>query len=152
MSLTLRINGEDRNITSDPETPLLFVLRDELKLKGAKLGCGLEQCGTCAVLVDGKAELSCVAPAATFRDRNIVTVEGLAKTDIGQRVQAAFIQANAAQCGYCTAGLVVAVSALLGQNEAPDRMAAKSALEPHLCRCGAHPRVLRAIEIAGRPG
>ena len=148
MSLTLRINGEDRSIVSDPETPLIYVLRDELKLKGSKLGCGLEQCGSCAVLVDGTAELSCVSPAATFEGRDIITIEGVAATDIGQRVQAAFIETNAAQCGYCTAGLVVAVSSLLAENERPDRDAAKAALDRHLCRCGAHPRVLRAVEIA----
>ncbi len=148
MSLTLCINGEDRSILSDPETPLVYVLRNELKLKGSKLGCGLEQCGSCAVLVDGKAELSCVSPAATFEGRDIVTIEGLAATEIGRRVQAAFVETNAAQCGYCTAGLVVAVSSLLAENESPDRDAAKAALDPHLCRCGAHPHVLRAIEIA----
>lgn len=148
MSFTLRINGEVRAIASNPETPLIYVLRDELKLKGAKLGCGLEQCGSCAVLVDGKAELSCVSPAETFEGREIVTIEGLAATEIGRRVQAAFVQANAAQCGYCTAGLVVAVSALLAETETPDRNTAKAALDQHLCRCGAHPRVLRAVEIA----
>lgn len=148
MSLTLRINGEDRVIASDPETPLIFVLRDELKLKGPKLGCGLEQCGSCAVLVDGKTELSCVSPVATFEGRDIVTVEGIAQSEVGRRVQAAFVKAGAAQCGYCTAGLVVAVTALLSDNETPDRETAKAALDPHLCRCGAHPRVLRAVEIA----
>ena len=148
VSLTLRINGEDQTVVSDPETPLLFVLRDELKLKGAKLGCGLEQCGACAVLVDGKVEMSCVSPVASFEGREIITVEGLAATETGQRVQSAFVEANAAQCGYCTAGLVVAVSALLSESAPPDRAATKAALEPHLCRCGAHPRVLRAVEIA----
>lgn len=148
MSLTLRINGQDRVITSDPETPLIYVLRDELKLKGSKLGCGLEQCGSCAVLVDGKVHLSCATPAAIFEGQEIVTIEGLAASEIGRRVQAAFIEANAAQCGYCTAGLVVAVSALLAETASPDRDTAKAALDPHLCRCGAHPRVLRAVEIA----
>ena len=148
VSLTLCVNGEERTVVSDPETPLLYVLRDELKLKGAKLGCGLEQCGSCAVLVDGKAEMSCVSPVGGFEGRDIVTVEGLAATGIGQRVQAAFVEANAAQCGYCTAGLVIAVSSLLAQNQSPDRDAAKAALDPHICRCGAHPRVLRAVEIA----
>lgn len=148
MSLSLRINGEDRTIASDPETPLIYVLRDELKLKGSKFGCGLEQCGSCAVLVDGKAELSCVSPVATFEGREIVTVEGLVNSEIGQRVQAAFIEANAAHCGYCTAGLVVAVTALLSENDNPERQTAKTALDRHLCRCGAHPRVLSAVEIA----
>ena len=150
MSLTLRINGKDHTIASEPETPLVYVLRNELKLKGAKMGCGLEQCGACAVLVDGKTELSCVSPVGSFEGRDIVTVEGLAQTETGRRVQDAFIEANAAQCGYCTAGLVVAVAGLLGQEAQPDREAAKSALDPHLCRCGSHPRVLRAIDIASR--
>lgn len=146
MSLTLHINGKDCAITSDPDTPLVYVLRDELKLKGTKLGCGLEQCGACAVLVDGAPEMSCVSPAAAFEGRKIVTIEGLADTETGQRVQAAFVEANAAQCGYCTAGLVVAVTALAKQGGKFDREATKAALEPHLCRCGAHPRVLRAAE------
>lgn len=148
MSLTLRINGEDRAIASDPETPLVYVLRDELKLKGAKIGCGLEQCGACAVLVDGKPELTCSSPAATFEGREIVTVEGLADTETGRRVQEAFVKANAAQCGYCTAGLVIAVTGLLEQDAAADRDSARDALDRHLCRCGSHPRVLRAIDIA----
>jgi aerobic-type carbon monoxide dehydrogenase small subunit (CoxS/CutS family) len=150
MSLTLRINGEAHSITSDPDTPLLYVLRDELKLKGAKLGCGLQQCGACAVLVDGAAVLSCVRPASDFAQSKITTVEGLSALETGRRVQDAFIQANAAQCGYCTAGLVVAATALLSQQDAPDRAAAQAALDPHLCRCGAHPRVLEAVQIASR--
>lgn len=148
MSLILHVNGEDRSIDADPEMPLAYVLRDELKLKGTKLGCGLEQCGACAVLIDGKPELSCVSAAAAFEGREIITVEGLSATETGKRVQAAFIQANAAQCGYCTAGLVVAVTGLLGQKGRPDPDATKAALDPHLCRCGSHPRVLKAVEIA----
>lgn len=149
MTLNLRINGEDRNIISDPETPLVYVLRDELKLKGTKLGCGLEQCGACAVLVDGKTELSCVSAAATFAGREIVTVEGVSELEAGRRVQAAFVEVNAAQCGYCTAGLVVAVAGLVSGNADLDRAAVKVSLDKHLCRCGSHPRVLRAAEIAG---
>ena len=150
MTFSLRINDRERTIRSDPDTPLLYVLRDELKLKGAKFGCGLEQCGACAVLVDGETTLTCVTPASAFEDRAIVTVEGLAATDVGARVQSAFIEATAAQCGYCTAGLVVAVTGLLERSPAPGREEAKSALAPHICRCGAHPRVLRAIDIAVR--
>jgi aerobic-type carbon monoxide dehydrogenase small subunit (CoxS/CutS family) len=148
VSLTLRINGQDRAIASDPETPLVHVLRDELKLKGTKYGCGLEQCGACAVLVDGDVALSCATPAAVFAGRDIVTVEGLGATETGRRVQDAFVAASAAQCGYCTAGLVVAVTALLRNGAVPDRDTAKEALTPHLCRCGTHPRVLRAVAIA----
>ena len=144
----MRINGTDHAIASDPDTPLIYVLRNELKLKGAKLGCGLEQCGACAVLVDGKAEMSCVSSAGSFEGRDIITVEGLAETETGARVQAAFITASAAQCGYCTAGLVVAVTSLLDDNASPDRDAAKAALDPYLCRCGSHARVLRAVDIA----
>ena len=148
MTLTLRINGNDHEIRSEANTPLLYVLRDELKLKGTKFGCGLEQCGACAVLVDGEATLSCVAPAGDFVGREIVTVEGLASTQRGARVQAAFVKASAAQCGYCTPGLVVAVTALLDRWPAPSQEEAKAALAPHLCRCGSHPRILDAVEIA----
>ncbi len=151
MTLTLRINGEARNVTSDPDTPLIYVLRDELKLKGTKLGCGLEQCGACAVLVDGVSLPSCVSPAGTFEGREITTIEGIQAHETGRRVQAAFIAESAAQCGYCTAGLVVATTSLLDQNESPDHDAIVLALNPHLCRCGSHPRVLKAVIRAARP-
>ena len=149
MTLEITINGINHTVTSDPDTPLVYVLRDELGLKGTKLGCGLEQCGACAVLVGHKAVLSCTRPVAEFAGSRVITVEGLSETEIGKHVQAAFIEANAAQCGYCTAGLVVAVTALLKNTKTPDPETTKTALEPHLCRCGSHPRVLRAVEIAG---
>lgn len=148
MSLRLTINGTAHDITSDPDTPLVYVLRDELKLKGTKLGCGLEQCGACAVMVDGKLVLSCVTPVEAFDGKNVTTIEGIADTEIGQRVQQAFVEETAAQCGYCTSGLVVAATALLDDNPTPDRDTTKAALTPHLCRCGSHPRVLKAIERA----
>lgn len=148
MTLRLTINGTAHDITSDPDTPLVYVLRDELKLKGTKLGCGLEQCGACAVMVDGKLVLSCVTPVEAFDGKNVTTIEGIADTEIGQRVQQAFVQETAAQCGYCTSGLVVAATALLDDNPTPDRDTTKAALTPHLCRCGSHPRVLKAIERA----
>ncbi len=148
VTLRLRINGRDHTVASPPDTPLVYVLRDELGLKGTKLGCGLEQCGACAVLADGEAVLSCIAEAGAFAGREIVTVEGLAETATGRRVQAAFVRASAAQCGYCTAGLVVAVTGLLRKTPNPDRDTAKAALTPHICRCGSHPRVLRAVGIA----
>nr|WP_255670726.1 (2Fe-2S)-binding protein [Cognatishimia sp. F0-27] len=144
----MTINGTRHDIASDPDTPLVYVLRDELKLKGTKLGCGLEQCGACAVMVDGKVVLSCVSPVEVFDGQEITTIEGIADTEIGQRVQQAFIEETAAQCGYCTSGLVVAATALLSDTPAPDSAATKEALTPHLCRCGSHPRVLRAIERA----
>lgn len=148
MTLTLRINGEARTVTSDPDTPLVFVLRDELGLKGTKLGCGLEQCGACAVLVDGKAVLSCISAVETFAGREITTIEGIAANDMGRRVQDAFVAHSAAQCGYCTAGLVVAATALLTANPSPDREETVAALTPHLCRCGSHPRVFDAVRRA----
>ena len=148
VSLRLQINGAEREIAADPETPLIYVLRDELGLKGTKFGCGLEQCGACAVLADGKPVMSCVTPAAAFAGREIVTIEGVAAMPAGARVQAAFVQAAAAQCGYCTPGLVIAVTALLSGPSKPGRDAIRTALTPHLCRCGSHPRVLRAVDTA----
>ncbi len=150
MTLTLRINGETRTVASDPDTPLVYVLRDEFGLKGTKLGCGLEQCGACAVLVDGRAVLSCVSAVETFAGRDITTIEGIAASDTGRRVQDAFVAVSAAQCGYCTAGLVVAATALLAANPAPDRKATVAALTPHLCRCGSHPRLLEAVRRAAQ--
>jgi len=151
VSLTLRINGGAHDITSDPATPLIYVLRDELKLKGTKLGCGLEQCGACAVLVDGVSVLSCVAEAGGFEGRDIVTIEAIGHRETGHRVQDAFIAESAAQCGYCTAGLVVAATALLDRNANPDHDTITQALTPHICRCGSHPRVLKAVHRAAKP-
>lgn len=144
--ITLRVNGEPREIDADPSTPLLFILRNQLGLTGAKLGCGLEQCGTCAVLIDGEPVLSCVRAVSEFEASDICTVEGLTVDGAPSSVQQAFIDQGAAQCGYCTAGLVVATTALLKNNKQPDRTSIDAALEGHLCRCGSHTRVLRAIE------
>jgi nicotinate dehydrogenase subunit A len=149
-SLTLTINGEARRIDCDPATPLLFVLRNDLDLTGAKLGCGLEQCGACAVLVDGEATLCCNRPAGEFAGRDIVTVEALEKDPVGAAVQKAFIAEGAAQCGYCTAGLVVAATSLLKANATPYREAIVAGLEEHLCRCGSHGRVIAAIGRAAK--
>ena len=148
MALTLRINGQTHEIDADPATPLIFILRNRLGLMGVKLGCGLEQCGACAVLADGQSVLSCSKAASEFVGKEIVTIEGLA----ANAVQQAFIEENAAQCGYCTAGIVVAVTALLAEQPNPDRAAVNMALHKHLCRCGSQPRVLRAIERLAREG
>ncbi len=150
MSLSLRINGKERQVSDDPDTPLIFVLRDTLKLKGTKLGCGLEQCGSCAVLVDGKVELSCVRPVSDFEGQEITTIEGIGETATGKRVQDAFVSTTAAQCGYCTSGFVVAVTALLNETPNTNRETIKAALTPHLCRCGSHPRILEAVQMAAR--
>ena len=146
--ITLLVNGTEHRIDADPATPLLFVLRNNLGLTGAKLGCGLEQCGACAVLADGAPVMSCVTPAGAFAGQEIVTIEGVAALPAGTRVQSAFLEAAAAQCGYCTPGLVVAATALLSGPSMPDREAIRASLTPHLCRCGSHPRVLRAIDAA----
>ncbi len=150
VTLNLTINGTDHEVSAETDTPLVYVLRDELKLKGTKLGCGLEQCGACAVLVDGKPVLSCVSPVSVFEGKSITTIEGIEHSETGRRVQAAFVSASAAQCGYCTAGLVVATMALLEDNPAPSRDEIAEALTPHLCRCGSHPRVFRAVQEAAK--
>ncbi len=144
-SIALRVNGTSHEIEADPATPLVFVLRNRLGLTGAKLGCGLEQCGACAVLVDGVPVLSCVRAVSEFEEAEIVTVEGLAGDGIGTDIQRAFIAENAAQCGYCTPGIVIAVTALLRRTGDPTEADIVAALRDHLCRCGSHVRVLRAI-------
>ena len=145
-AIVLKINGAVSEVETDPATPLIYVLRNRFGLMGAKLGCGLEQCGACAVIVDGEKALSCVRPVSEFEGRAIVTVEGLAAGGALNPVQRAFLDAGAAQCGYCTSGLIVALTAYLEAAERPDRRGAVEALEGHLCRCGAHADVLRAVE------
>ncbi len=143
--VSLDVNGTAHSLEAGPDEPLALVLRNRLGLTGVKVGCGLEQCGACAVLVDGEPVLSCVRPAAEFAGHRIETVEGLGSPDDPGPVQRALIDAGAAQCGYCTPGLVVAITGLLRKRPRPDEDAIRAALVPHLCRCGAHPRVLRAV-------
>ena len=140
--MKIHVNGATHEVDDEPDTPLVFVLRNQLGLTGTKYGCGAEQCGACAVLVDGAAVLSCVRAVSEFSDCEITTVEGLAHND----VQRAFIAHNAAQCGYCTPGMVIAATALLGGDKRPDGQDIREALEGHLCRCGSQPRVLKALE------
>jgi aerobic-type carbon monoxide dehydrogenase small subunit (CoxS/CutS family) len=144
--IKLRINGADRTVDADPATPLIFVLRNQLGLTGAKLGCGLEQCGSCMVLVDGAAQPSCAAPVGQFDGMEIETVEGLAHGNEPGAVQRAFIAEGAAQCGYCTPGLVVAVEALRRRAVPPNDQEIRTALAGNLCRCGTHAAVLRAVD------
>ena len=147
---TLEVNGVPRAIRVEADEPLALVLRNRFGFTGVKVGCGLEQCGACAVLVDGESTLTCVRPAADFEGRRIETVEGLGDPEAPGRVQRAFLDARAAQCGYCTPGLVIAVTALLRKDPHPGESAIRAALAPHLCRCGAHPSVLRAVRaLAG---
>ena len=150
--ITLRVNGDSHDIEADPSTPLIFVLRNQLGLTGPKLGCGLEQCGACAVLADGEPVLSCVRAVSEFAAAAIVTPEGLAGDGMGSRVQRAFVAEGAAQCGYCTPGIVIATTALLNRTGAPAEADIRQALDGHLCRCGSHGRVLRAINRLVREG
>jgi nicotinate dehydrogenase subunit A len=142
--IVLRINGELRETEADPSAPLLYVLRDNFGLTGAKLGCGLEQCGACAVLVDGRSQLSCSSPAVDFEGAEIKTVEGLSSGGEPGAVQRAFVAEAAAQCGFCTPGLVIAVEALRRAQSNADENAVRQALANHLCRCGTQAAVLRA--------
>jgi len=149
-TLTLDINGAARVVElADPDTPLLYVLRNDLDLTGTHFGCGLAQCGACTVLVDGRATRSCVTPASAAVGKTVTTVEGLGSPDRPDPVQAAFIAEQAAQCGYCTAGLVVTARAFLDQSRAegrrPTEDQVKQALAGNLCRCGSHVRVIRAV-------
>ncbi len=144
--IQLNVNGQSHEVDAEPDTPLIYVLRNDLKLKGPKLGCAQEQCGACAVLVDGEPVYSCVRSVAEFEGKAIRTIEGLSEGGALSRVQQAFLDEGAAQCGYCTSGIVIATTALLGRNPKPSRADVLEALDPHLCRCGSHGRVLAAID------
>jgi len=142
----LQVNGTAHEIDVDPDTPLIFILRNHLNLTGPKLGCGQEQCGACVVLVDGEATNSCVRAASEFEGRDIVTIEGLAENRNLSAVQQAFLAEGAAQCGYCTSGMIVATTALLKRNPRPGPAEIAEALHDNLCRCGSHRRILTAID------
>jgi nicotinate dehydrogenase subunit A len=144
----LRVNGHEQQINTDPDTPLLYVLRDYLALNGAKFGCGLGQCGACTVLVDGEAVFSCLTPLLLLEGREITTVEGLGTIDNPGPLQRAFIDEQAAQCGYCIPGMMMRAEALLRKNSNPSDADIRASLEPNLCRCGTHMRILRAVRRA----
>jgi nicotinate dehydrogenase subunit A len=148
--MTLKVNGHDHQIESDLDTPLLYVLRDELKLNAAKFGCGLGQCGACTVIVDGRAVLSCVTPLLLLNGKQVTTLEGLGTIDAPAPIQRAFIEEQAAQCGYCIAGMMMRAQALLQRNSKPTDAQIRSELETNLCRCGTHMRILRAVHRAAR--
>jgi nicotinate dehydrogenase subunit A len=143
--ITLVVNGTTHRFDIDPATPLLYVLRGELGLSGAKFGCGLGQCGACTVILDGEAVFSCLVPAVAAADRAITTVEGLGRLEKPGPLQAAFIAEQAAQCGYCTAGMIMRAQALLDRNKTPDDAEIRAHMEPNLCRCGTYLRILKAI-------
>ena len=153
IEFTLHVNGRDNAVElDDPETPLLYVLRDKLALNGPKFGCGLGQCGACAVLVDGQAVRSCMIKAAAVADKKITTLEGLGSPEAPSKVQAAFIAEAAAQCGYCTNGMIMTATALLERNKSPSEAEIRNALAGNLCRCGSHVRVIAAVQRAAKGG
>jgi nicotinate dehydrogenase subunit A len=146
--MTLKVNGHDRRIDAEADTPLLYVLRDELELNAAKFGCGLGQCGSCTVIVDGKAVLSCVTPLLLVQGKQVTTLEGLGTVEAPAPIQRAFMEEQAAQCGYCIAGMMMRAQALLQKNSRPSDEEIRNELGPHLCRCGTHMRILRAVHRA----
>ncbi len=149
VKITFTVNAAVQSLDLDSATPLIFALRNDFAMHGAKLGCGLEQCGSCVVLIDGKPTYSCTTPVGDLEGKRVETLEGLAGEDGALHpLQAAFLELNAAQCGYCTAGIVMRAKALLMDNPNPSRDEICVALDGHLCRCGAHPRIVRAVQNA----
>jgi nicotinate dehydrogenase subunit A len=144
----LRVNGVEHDISAAPDTPLLYVLRNDLALNGPKFGCGLGQCGACTVLVDGVARRSCIVELSSVVEKDIVTLEGLGTPERPHPLQQAFIAEQAAQCGYCANGMIMRAAALLARTPHPSREAIVTALSTNLCRCGTHMRIVRAIERA----
>ncbi|GAB6386907.1 (2Fe-2S)-binding protein [Stutzerimonas marianensis] len=148
MTLALEVNGQVHKLKVDPSTPLLYVLRNELGLKGPKFGCGLGECGACTVLVDGAPVRSCLLPAASFVDRQVVSVEGLGNASDPHPLQQAFIDEQAAQCAYCIPGMIMTAQALLARNPQPSEAQIKQALMANFCGCGTHLRIVRAVQRA----
>jgi len=144
----LQVNGKPHAVDTDPDTPLLYVLRNELELNGAKFGCGLGQCGSCTVLLDGQAAMSCMVPVSAVGARKVRTVEGLGDARTPGVLQQAFIDEQAAQCGYCIAGMIMQATALLEKTPAPTDAQIRAHMAPNLCRCGTHMRILRAVRRA----
>jgi nicotinate dehydrogenase subunit A len=145
MTISLKVNGSQRSVPADADTPLLYVLRNDLALNGAKFGCGLAQCGACTVLLDGRAVRSCVTEIGTIGEAEITTIEGLGTVDKPHPLQQAFIDTQAAQCGYCINGMIMTAKELLDQNPHPTEAEVREALAQNLCRCGTHNRIIRAV-------
>ena len=149
-AITLKINGAQHTVHAEPDTPLLYILRNDLKLKGAKFGCGLGQCGSCMVLIDGHNVMSCDTPLWAAAGKSITTIEALGSMDAPGVLQRAFITEQAAQCGYCLSGIIMTAAALLGRNPDPTEADIKQALARNLCRCGTHTRIIKAVQRAAR--
>jgi nicotinate dehydrogenase subunit A len=146
----LSVNGKTRAVNVEPQTPLLYVLRNDLELNGPKFGCGMAQCGACTVLIDGKPQRSCVMPVSGAARSKITTIEGLGTLEAPHPLQQAFVDEQACQCGYCGNGMVMTAKALLDANKNPSDEQIRRALNGHLCRCASHNRVVRAVQRAAR--
>jgi nicotinate dehydrogenase subunit A len=145
MAINLKVNGASRLVPAEPNTPLLYVLRNDLELNGAKFGCGLAQCGACTVLVDGRATRSCVTPISAVGQSEVTTIEGLGTIVKPHPLQQAFIDEQAAQCGYCINGMIMAAKDLLDRTPRPSEGEVRESLASNLCRCGTHNRIVRAV-------
>lgn len=150
MEIEFALNGNKVSVDVDEQTPLLEVLRNDMELNGPKFGCGLAQCGACAVQIDGVSIRSCVTPVSAVAHKSVTTLEGLGTAENPHPIQSAFIAEQAVQCGYCASGVIVTAAALLEQNPAPSDAQIKKALVGHLCRCGAQPRMLKAVARAAK--
>ncbi len=147
-TIQLEINSKMHSLDLDPEEPLLYVLREEFQLNGPKFGCGLQQCGSCMVLVDDEATPTCILPTSFFEGKNIETIEGMHQDDKLHPTQEAFVEEQAAQCGYCLNGMLISSIGLLRKNPAPSDLEIREALEPVICRCGTHSRFIKAVKNA----
>ncbi len=150
-SSSIIVNGNSHDVEAEPDTPLLYILRNDLRLNAPKFGCGLSQCGACTVLVDGEAVRSCIYPLSDAVGKQITTLEGLGEGDQLHPLQQAFIDEQAVQCGYCISGMIMTAAAFLSQNPAPDETEIRQAMAGNLCRCGTHVRILRAISRVAQP-
>jgi len=151
--IMLKINGKETRVEVDPSTPLLWVLRDHLHMTGTKYGCGVAQCGSCTVHLDGQAVRSCVTPVSMASGKHVATIEGLAETALGKKVQAAWQEVDVPQCGYCQSGQIMAAAALLKEHPHPSEAQISAAMDGILCRCGTYNRVRSAIQkVAGQQG
>ena len=144
-NIRINVNGCEHQLEVDERTPLIYILRNDLGLKGTKLGCGLEQCGACKVIVDGKAVFSCNSPVSSFANCSITTIEGLGTPENLHPIQKSIVKEKAAQCGYCIPGIIMAAKALLDSNPYPDKEMLCEAFADNLCRCGTHPQILKAV-------
>ena len=148
--LTLKVNGKNQTVDVEPEMPLLYALRNDLQLNGPKFGCGLSQCGACTVIMDGNAIRSCVTPVSAAQNKSITTLEGLGNTKKMHKIQQAFVDEQAVQCGYCINGMIMKAKELLDQKPRPSDADVREALAGHLCRCGTHNRIVAAVVRAGK--